>query len=180
MTINEIKELIQLIDQTSINDFQYQKDGYKIKIRKNTEDDQARSVAQVSSPGFNGSQKLVATENTSVAPSLKHSQELVSPIDKSDEVTQSTANMEGVPTLKTVEGKSVKSPLVGVYYASPSPTSPAFIQVGSQVKKGDVLCIVEAMKIMNEIVAEYDGVVTEICAENETLVEYGQTLVKIG
>ena len=73
----------------------------------------------------------------------------------------------------------VKSPLVGVFYAAPSPDAAPFIKVGDAVKKGDVLCIVEAMKLMNEIVAETDGVVVDICANNGDVVEFGQTLFKL-
>lgn len=167
MTINEIKELIQLIDQTSINDFQYQKDGYKIKIRKNS------GEVQVSAPTVKPQPK-----QTEISVPAGTTSEGVA--TTAEDTLQAAVEVSEVSAPKAVEGKAVKSPLVGVYYASPSPTSPAFIQVGSAVKKGDVLCIVEAMKIMNEIVAEEDGVVTEICAENETLVEYGQTLVRIG
>ena len=73
----------------------------------------------------------------------------------------------------------VTSPLVGVFYASPSPDAEPFVKVGSMVKKGDVLCIVEAMKLMNEIVAEQDGTVVDICAHNGDVVEFGQTLFKL-
>lgn len=73
----------------------------------------------------------------------------------------------------------VKSPLVGVFYSAPSPEGEPFVKVGSAVKKGDVLCIVEAMKLMNEIVAEQDGTVVDICAHNGDIVEFGQTLFKL-
>lgn len=73
----------------------------------------------------------------------------------------------------------VKSPLVGVFYAAPSPDAEPFVKVGSTVKKGDVMCIVEAMKLMNEIVAEQDGTVVDICAHNGDVVEFGQTLFKL-
>ena len=73
----------------------------------------------------------------------------------------------------------VKSPLVGVYYASSAPDAAPFVTVGSKVRQGDVLCIVEAMKLMNEIKAECDGEIAEICAQDGQIVEYGQTLFKI-
>lgn len=73
----------------------------------------------------------------------------------------------------------VKSPLVGTFYRAPSPESPPFVEVGSEVKKGDTLCIIEAMKVMNEIKSEYDGVVKEILVENGQPVEYGQVLFAI-
>ncbi len=73
----------------------------------------------------------------------------------------------------------VKSPFVGTFYASPSPESPTYVKKGEMVRKGQVLCIVEAMKIMNEIESEFSGEIVEICVENENYVEYGQVLFRI-
>lgn len=75
--------------------------------------------------------------------------------------------------------RDVKSPMVGIFYAAPSPDAEPFVKVGSRVKKGDTLCIIEAMKLMNDVVAEEDGEIVEICAENGALVEFGQILFKI-
>lgn len=80
----------------------------------------------------------------------------------------------------SLEGKIIHSPLVGTFYNTPSPDAPPFVFVGDTVKKGQVLAIVEAMKLMNEIESEYDGVVEEILADNESMVEYGQPLFRIG
>jgi len=77
------------------------------------------------------------------------------------------------------EGTEVKSPMVGVFYAAPSPDAEPFVKVGSTVKKGDVLCIIEAMKLMNEITAEQDGTITEVCMKNGDVVEYSQVLFRI-
>jgi acetyl-CoA carboxylase biotin carboxyl carrier protein len=73
----------------------------------------------------------------------------------------------------------VKSPLVGVFYAAPSPDAQPFVKVGDRVKRGDVLCIVEAMKLMNEITATHDGEIVDACIANGAVVEYGQTLFKL-
>ena len=73
----------------------------------------------------------------------------------------------------------VKAPMVGVFYDSPSPEADPYVKVGDKVKKGDVLCIIEAMKLLNEITAEQDGEIVDICAHNADVVEYGQTLFKI-
>jgi acetyl-CoA carboxylase biotin carboxyl carrier protein len=73
----------------------------------------------------------------------------------------------------------VKSPMVGVFYSSPSPESEPFVKIGDKVKKGDVLCIIEAMKLMNEIVSEVDGEVVDICVKNGQVVEFSQILFKI-
>lgn len=73
----------------------------------------------------------------------------------------------------------IKSPIVGTFYGSSSPEDEPFIKIGSKVKKGDVLCIIEAMKLMNEIESEYDGEVVEVLVKNEDMVEYDQPLFKI-
>lgn len=75
--------------------------------------------------------------------------------------------------------RMIVSPMVGVFYASPSPDDPPFVKVGQKVHKGDVLCIIEAMKLMNEITAEEDGEIIDVCAANGSVVEYGQTLFKL-
>ena len=75
--------------------------------------------------------------------------------------------------------RDIKSPMVGIFYTAPSPEAEPFVKVGSKVKKGDTLCIIEAMKLMNDVVAEEDGEIVEICAENGALVEFGQILFKI-
>lgn len=75
--------------------------------------------------------------------------------------------------------KEVKSPLVGIFYAAPSPGAEPFAGVGSRVRKGDVLCVVEAMKLMNEITADADGEVIDVCVQNGQVVEFGQILFKL-
>ena len=80
------------------------------------------------------------------------------------------------PAVAAGGGHAVKSPMVGTFYASPSPNAKPFVQVGSQVKVGDTLCIIEAMKILNEIEADKAGTVKQILGENGQAVEYGQTI----
>lgn len=75
--------------------------------------------------------------------------------------------------------REIKSPMVGVFYAAPAPDASPFVEVGSKVKKGDVMCIVEAMKLMNEINADFDGEVVDVCVNNGDVVEFGQTLFKL-
>lgn len=84
------------------------------------------------------------------------------------------------PASNAVNGKSIKSPMVGVFYSAPAPDRPPFVSVGDTVNKGDVICIIEAMKIMNEITADESGTITEILVENGDVVEYDQPLFKIG
>ena len=73
----------------------------------------------------------------------------------------------------------IKSPLVGIFYSAPSPDSAPFVTIGSKVKTGDVLCVVEAMKLMNEIISEKDGEIVDICVKNGDIAEFGQVLFKI-
>ena len=73
----------------------------------------------------------------------------------------------------------VKSPLVGVFYSAASPDSETFVSIGSKVKKGDVLCIIETMKLMNEVTAEQDGEIVDICVKNGDITEFGQVLFKL-
>lgn len=75
--------------------------------------------------------------------------------------------------------KEIKAPMVGIFYSAPSPDSEPYVKVGSKVKKGDVVCIIEAMKLMNEITAETDGEIVDICTDNGELVEFSQTLFRI-
>lgn len=75
--------------------------------------------------------------------------------------------------------REIKSPMVGMFYAAASPDAKPFVEVGSKVKKGDVVCIIEAMKLMNEITADFDGEIVDICVQNGDVVEYGQPLFKL-
>lgn len=84
-----------------------------------------------------------------------------------------------VTEVKTEAKAEIKSPMVGVFYKAPSPDAEPFVKVGSRVKKGDVLCIIEAMKLMNEIYAERDGVISEICLNDGDVAEYSQILFRM-
>ena len=93
------------------------------------------------------------------------------PVYEEPEVSETPVNFNNLT--------EIKSPLVGVFYLSPSPESDPFVGIGSKVKKGDVLCIIEAMKLMNEITAEADGEIVDICVKNGDIAEFGQTLFKM-
>lgn len=163
MNFNELKELIQLIDNTGLSSFQYQKDGLKLKIEKN---DGKIAVASTSVEQVERPKAVVSTPVLIAEEPVKE--------------MKVSAVAESVTEAPEKSGIWVNSPLVGVYYSAPNPSSPQFITVGQKVKKGDVLCIIEAMKVMNEIVAPEDGEVLEVKATNEKLVEFGEALVKIG
>lgn len=91
-------------------------------------------------------------------------------------VPKGEAVINETATAKPVSGNEMKSPLVGTFYNAPSPDAEPFVKVGDRVKKGQTLGIIEAMKLMNEIECEYDGVIKEILVDNMDMVEYGQTL----
>lgn len=100
--------------------------------------------------------------------------EYVKPVEKEKEVIEDKQIKQEQAT-----GTAVKSPIVGVFYSASSPESEPYVTVGKNVKKGDIVCIIEAMKVMNEIRAPCDGTVTSILVENEALVEYDQALMVI-
>lgn len=92
---------------------------------------------------------------------------------------QQDADEEETSSKPAPKGKAVTSPMVGTFYASPSPESEPFVEIGSEVKEGDIVCIIEAMKLMNEIKTEHSGKVTQICVKNGDPIEYGQVLMYV-
>ncbi len=158
MDIQDIKALIEIVSATNISNFEMEKNGFSIKMEKGSP---VQAIQQGQDMGM------------VVAPMSNPVQERLVPAQPLAESPVSPA-----PALST--GTEVKAPLVGVFYGSPAPDQPAFVTVGTPVKKGDVLCIIEAMKVMNEITAEQDGTVQAVLVNNEDLVEYGQSLFVIG
>ena len=157
MNISDIKDLMTQFDQSSLREFSYKNGEAELVFSKNKQSLSGASLPTHSVPA-SGSAVQTITEDvaTAVAPKAQATE------------------------LATVaEGDLVESPLVGVAYLSPAPDKPAFVSVGDAVKKGQTLLIVEAMKVMNEIPAPKDGVVTEILVTNEEVVDFGKGLVRI-
>ena len=156
MNITEIKGLMSQFDQSSLREFSYSNAGETLHFSKNQQAIAAPSpkLEAPLAPAAPASPAVPAAETSEPAPA----EASVSPV---------------------AEGAVVESPLVGVAYLSPSPDKPAFVAVGDTVKKGQTLMIIEAMKVMNEVPADRDGVVTEILVANQDVVEYGQGLVRI-
>ena len=94
-------------------------------------------------------------------------------------VEKEKVNSQIISLKEETTGNIIKAPMVGTFYASSSPAKPPFVKVGDNVKKGQVVCVIEAMKLMNEIESEYDGEIIEICVKNEEMVEYGMPLFKV-
>ena len=152
MDIKEIKAVIDLMRKNSLAEFEYEKDGTKIRIRR----------------GPNGEPQIFTTSHPS-APSL-HS----IPQPQSAQAPSTPA-----PAPAPVLLPSINSPMVGTFYAAPAPDSPAYVDVGTVVNAETVVCIIEAMKVMNEIKAELSGTITEILAESGKPVEFGKPLFRI-
>ena len=150
MDIKEIKAVIDLMRKNSLAEFEYEKDGTKIRIRR----------------GPNGEPQIFTTSHPS-APSL-HS--IPQP-----QFSQAPSTPPPTPVLLP----SINSPMVGTFYAAPAPDSPAYVDVGTVVNAETVVCIIEAMKVMNEIKAELSGTITEILAESGKPVEFGKPLFRI-
>lgn len=102
------------------------------------------------------------------------------PIIQAPQVATAQINITEQPQGEVkVEGHFIKSPMVGTFYRASAPDQPEFVQVGTKVKKGDVICIIEAMKLMNEVEADQDGEIIEILVENEDMVEFDQPMFRI-
>ncbi|WP_301832019.1 acetyl-CoA carboxylase biotin carboxyl carrier protein [uncultured Streptococcus sp.] len=162
MNISEIKDLLAQFDTSTLREFSYKNNGEELSLSKN----QTSSVAAAP----------VAPTVEVVAPAPQAPSAPAAAPAPTVETASASAEDVAAPA---AEGEVVESPLVGVAYLSPSPEKPAFISVGDTVKKGQTLLIVEAMKVMNEVPAPKDGVITEILVTNEEVVDYGKGLVRI-
>jgi acetyl-CoA carboxylase biotin carboxyl carrier protein len=153
-----VKKLVEMLDESSVDSIEISSDkGMKIRISKTP---QQRGALQMTAP--------VAL------PPMLHQQ--VAPAGGGGEVAAAGAPRPEPPKPRFLE---VKSPMVGTYYSAPEPGAKPYLAVGDRISKGQILCIIEAMKIMNEIESEFDGVVKEILAQNAHPVEYGQVLLRI-
>ena len=161
MNLNEIKDLMAQFDQSSLREFSYKNGTDELQFSKNEARMASEAPAQVAP-----APTAVAASPVVSAPST--------PVEISVEEAPAPAETTVAP-----EGDVVESPLVGVAYLAAGPDKPAFVTVGDSVKKGQTLVIIEAMKVMNEIPAPKDGVVTEILVSNEEMVEFGKGLVRI-
>lgn len=149
MDLKLIKNLLDLISESDVNEVSIEEGDFKLKVKKQS--DSAPAIHyQASAP------------QPAAAPQAP--------------VNTAESNQSSAKTKEKASGDVVKSPIVGTYYEAPSPDSDPFIAVGQRIEKGQTLCIIEAMKIMNEIEAEFSGTVEKILIENGTPVEFDQPL----
>lgn len=154
LNIDTIKEIIDHVDQSSLSVFKLETEGFKLCVEK------PQAVQVVSAPAALSS----ATVQPAACPACEDPAKPV---------------QDALPAKPEVCGNVVTSPIVGTFYSAASPEKPAFVKVGQHVQKGDVLFIVESMKLMNEITSEYDGTVEEILVQDGQSLEYGQPVLRI-
>ena len=153
MNYDDIKKLIDEMGTANIDELKVEfPDGVKISMKKNSNTVVTNAPIPTTVPTSVTNNNVITTSSEEVVANDKEEKE---------------------------DYKIIKSPMVGTFYSSASPTSQPFVKVGDKVKKGQVVCIIEAMKLMNEIESEYDGEVVEICAKDEEVVDYGKSLFKI-
>jgi acetyl-CoA carboxylase biotin carboxyl carrier protein len=160
-----VKKLIEMMDGSSVDSVEITSDkGMKIRISKTP---QQRGPVQIPTP----------VPMPALLPPAVPTPSRPTPADGTAAVLENEAPPRAeAPKTKLLE---VKSPMVGTYYGAPEPGAKPYVAVGSRIAKGQILCIIEAMKIMNEIESEFSGVVTEIAAQDAHPVEYGQVLFRI-
>ena len=146
MNIKELKELIALMNENQLVEIELEKEGSKIRLRK--------AGAELSAEGIVAAERILSTRSSSPGNA---------PVSVSEPSPKPT-------------GLEIKSPMVGTFYRAPAPEAPPFVQVGQEVEPGQVLCIIEAMKLMNEIKSETRGRIVQIPVENGQPVEFGQVL----
>jgi len=153
MNIKELKEVLQLMADHQLAEIEIEKEGVKIKLKKTP-----CGMISVQEPAATLAAQQVAQANVQ-AQTIQPTAPVAEPVDVNVEI--------------------VRSPMVGTFYAAPSPDQPTYVKVGQSISEGHVLCIVEAMKLMNEIKADTGGVIAEILVQNGQTVEYDQPLFKI-
>lgn len=158
MEYKDIKKLMDDMGNSKLDSLEIEfPDGIKISMTKNSHKGHCMS---------NGKTSVIEASAPMTVPTIRKEQE---------------QSLVSISTEKIVDEnlKIVKAPMVGTFYASSSPDKEPFVKVGDMVHKGQVLCIIEAMKLMNEIESEFDGEIIEICVKNEDMLEYGMPLFKI-
>jgi acetyl-CoA carboxylase, biotin carboxyl carrier protein len=156
MQLAELKDLMAQFDQSSLTEFNLKDGSFELYLNKNT------------------TSRAVQTAPVAQAPVQAPATEAVVAAAPAQATVQAAT-----PAPAVVEGVTIDSPLVGVAYLTPSPDKPAFKSVGDKVAKGEVVCIVEAMKVMNEITSDVAGEIVEVLVDNEQVVEFNQPLFRV-
>ncbi|MES1025520.1 acetyl-CoA carboxylase biotin carboxyl carrier protein [Gloeocapsa sp. BRSZ] len=175
LDFNELRQLIATIAQTDIAELTLKSDEFELTVRK------AVGMGNASLPSSALAGSMVGLESISSATSTT----VPAPANRSDvgrgtdAATSGGAGQASTPPPKDQKLLEVISPMVGTFYRAPAPGEPSFVDVGDRVRSGQTVCIIEAMKLMNEIEAEVSGRVVEILVQNGEPVEYGQPLMRL-
>ncbi|HLX70528.1 MAG TPA: acetyl-CoA carboxylase biotin carboxyl carrier protein [Verrucomicrobiae bacterium] len=156
MDLKDIKAIIDLMKKNSVSEFELEKEDFKIKLKRSPNGGSGSPVAFEDAPVVAYMPPTIATAPIPATPGA------------------APAPVGGGPT-----EQEIKSPMIGTFYRAPSPEAGPYIEVGAEVNPDTVVCIIEAMKVMNEIKAEAKGVITQVLVENAKPVEFGQPLFKI-
>jgi acetyl-CoA carboxylase biotin carboxyl carrier protein len=155
MLLKELEKIIKIVEKSEIAELEWEKNKERIRIRKDN--------------GVAAPMNYYAAPMQAAAPAR----------EVSVSAAPAAASAPAAAAKPEPKGKEVLSPFVGTFYSSPSPTASKYVEMGARVKKGDVLCIIEAMKIMNEIEAEFPGKIVGIMVKDGQPVQYGQSLFQI-
>ena len=167
MDLEQIKQILDLVREHDLSEFEIEHDGLRLKVRKDANGAHVVTLPAPPAP-------LVLPPATASPPSTAPTPAAAAMAAPA----MAAASADAADA--EIELAVVKSPIVGTFYRSSEPGAASFVDIGSTVKKGDVLCIIEAMKLMNEIESDEAGRVTEVLAENGQPVEFGQPLFRIG
>lgn len=162
--LEELRELIKLIDESSINEFSYELDGAKVKLKKENNNQEFAPINKDISSSIQQPVSVTKQETITLTEETN-----------SKHAGSEPSNNETSPEFDY----EICSPMVGTLYNASSPDSDPYVHVGSQVTKDSIVCIVEAMKLFNEIEAEVSGEIVEVLVENGELVEFGQPLFRV-
>ncbi|MDD8018445.1 MAG: acetyl-CoA carboxylase biotin carboxyl carrier protein [Bacteroidota bacterium] len=158
MDLKYVKQLLELVEKSTVNEIEVEEKGHKIRITKAAAGSASAPMLHAMMPSFPHQVMMPA------APALPA------------EVSSASEAKPAAPIAETKKYHEIKSPIVGTFYRSPSPEAGPYVDVGTKVKQGTVLCIVEAMKLMNEIESDTAGTIVKVCVDNTKPVEYGQVL----
>jgi acetyl-CoA carboxylase biotin carboxyl carrier protein len=159
MTFEEIKQLLEIVREHELSEFELEREDFKIRIRRQN----GAPVVTVAAPPVPVA--AAASSPVALAPAVPAAAPPAPPLQEADE--------------GEIELAVVKSPIVGTFYRSPEPGAASFVEIGDLVRKNQVLCIIEAMKLMNEITSEYEGEIVKCYVENGQPVQYGERLFAI-
>jgi acetyl-CoA carboxylase biotin carboxyl carrier protein len=164
LDLNHLRQLLDLVKEHDLSEFEIEHEGLRVRVRKNI-----GAAQMVDAPAPAAPVSLAAA---GAAPALALPAQAGAAAPAAQAASEAVADAE-------IELAIVKAPIVGTFYRSSEPGAASFVEVGATVKKGDVLCIIEAMKLMNEIDSEYDGEVANVYVENGQPVQYGERLFAI-